>query len=249
MTSHERKKEILKILMTDNNISIVEISELLKVSTVTIRSDLNALADEGFIVRVHGGAIPTFHKNIIERRRTMIEEKQRIAKAAADLVEDGDKIMIIAGTTAVMMVKYLLGKQDIQIVTNSTLILPFARINPSLHVTTIGGEFKPAIEGYIGPLALQNLEQFHVDKAFIGSDGFSLKGGVTANGLESAEVGRKMVEHSRECILLADSAKYGRAGFARIVPLYKMNKIITDNKLSNQAVDELQDFGINLELV
>ena len=249
MTSNERKKEILEILMNDATIGLTEISELLRVSTVTVRTDLNALADEGLIIRTHGGAIPTFHKDIIERRRSMMNEKQRIAKAAANLVNDGDNIMIIAGTTAVMMAKYLLGKQDVQVITNSTLILPFARVNPSLHVTTVGGNFKSGIEGYVGALALQNLDQFHVDKAFIGSDGFSMRGGVTANGLESAELGRKMVEHSDECILLADSTKYGRAGFARIVSLNKIDRIITDNQLPQLAVDELQDLGLNLDLV
>jgi DeoR family galactitol utilization operon repressor len=249
MNSNERKKKITELLADDKDMSVARISELLEVSLVTIRNDLNSLAEEGLIVRTHGGALPAFHKNIVDRQKSMVEEKNRIAKAAAQLVDDGDKVMIIAGTTAVLMAKYLLGKRDVHIVTNSTLILPYARMNPSLHVTVIGGEFKPLAEGIVGALALKNLEQFHVQTAFLGADGFSLKGGVTADLLETAEVGRKMSENSEKRVLLADSSKYGKAGFALIVPLSRMDLIITDDKLSKKEKELIKENGLTIMTV
>jgi len=249
MNSNERKKEILRMLAEDSNIPASKISELLKVSVVTIRSDLNSLAKEGLIERTHGGALPAFHQNIVDRQKKMVEEKHRIARAAAGLVNDGDKIMIIAGTTAVLMAKYLLGKRDVHIVTNSTLIFPYARMNPSIHVTLVGGEFKPSAEGTVGVLALKELEQFHVKTAFLGTDGFSLKTGITADLLENAEVGRKMAEHAEKRILLADSSKYGRAGFAMIVPMNRMDLIITDNKLAKKEIELLKENGLSIMTV
>ncbi|OGV69279.1 MAG: DeoR family transcriptional regulator [Lentisphaerae bacterium RIFOXYA12_FULL_48_11] len=249
MNIDERRRKIIELLAEDNDIPVSRISEMLKVSVVTIRSDLNSLAEEGLIVRTHGGALPAFHQNIIDRQKNMIEEKHRIAKAAAELVNDGDKIMIIAGTTAVLMAKYLLGKRDVHVVTNSTLIFPYARMNPSLHVTLVGGEFKPSAEGIVGAVALKNLDQFHVKTAFLGADGFSLKTGVTADLLETAEVGRKMAEHSEKRVLLADSSKYNKAGFALIGPLNRMDVIITDNKLPKTELNLLKDNGLSVMIV
>ncbi len=246
MNIKERKKKIFDFISQNNDISILEISQMLGVSVVTIRTDLNSLAEEGLIIRTHGGAVPAFHQSIVDRQREMVEEKQRIAKAGAEMVKDGDRIMIIAGTTAVLTAKYLLGKRDIHVVTNSTLILPYARMNPSLHVTLIGGEFRPAAEGMVGAIALRDLEQFHVETAFLGTDGFSLKTGITADLPETAEIGRKMVEHSARRILLADSSKYGKAGFALIGPLEKMDLIITDDKLPGDEFDLLKKNGLSV---
>lgn len=249
MNVSERKRKIVELLADDNDIPVSKISEMLEVSVVTIRNDLNSLAEEGLIIRTHGGALPAFHSNIIERQKSMVEEKHRIAKAAAEQVNDGDKIMIIAGTTAVLMARYLLGKRDIHIVTNSTLIFPYARVNPSLHVTVVGGEFRPEAEGIVGALAVKNLDQFHVKTAFLGADGFSVKTGVTADLLETAEVGRKMAEHAQRRVLLADSSKYGRAGFALIVPINRMDLVITDDKLAGREVDLLKENGLSVATV
>lgn len=246
MNITERKRKILELLSEDSNIPVSKISEMLEVSVVTIRTDLSSLAEAGLIIRTHGGALPAFHQSIVDRQKRMVEEKYRIAKAAAELVNDGDKIMIIAGTTAVLLTKHLLGKRDVHVVTNSTLILPYARMNPSLHVTLVGGEFKPSAEGIVGAIALRNLDQFHVKTAFLGADGFSLETGVTADLMETAEIGRKMVEHSEKHVLLADSSKYGKAGFALIGPLNRMDVIITDNKFPKNELVMLKEKGLSV---
>ena len=100
MNVNERKRKILAFLAETSDIPVSKISELLKVSVVTIRSDLNSLASEGLLARTHGGALPAFHQSILDRQKKMVEEKHRIARVAAEQVNDGDKIMIIAGTTA-----------------------------------------------------------------------------------------------------------------------------------------------------
>ena len=123
------------MLAEDAGVSVAEMSKALGVSAVTLRNDLSSLAEKGFVVRTHGGAIPAFRPNILERQKQMVEAKTRIARAAAEMVDDGDTVMICAGTTTAWMPKFLLGKSDVRVVTNSTLVLPYARINPALHVT------------------------------------------------------------------------------------------------------------------
>lgn len=233
----------------DSCATVATISARLGVSEVTVRNDLNALADQGLIYRMRGGALPAFHPEILERQRRMTREKERIAEAAAACIRDGDKVMISAGTTASLIPKFLLGRRDVHIVTNSTLLMPHVRINPSLHVTFVGGEFRASAEAMIGPVALRAIEQFHVRAAFIGADGFSATDGVTAHLVDVAEVVRKMAEQATETILVADSGKYGKAGFAHILPLQKIHTVITDGGIAKGARAECADLGVQWRLV
>jgi DeoR family galactitol utilization operon repressor len=245
----EREREIVRLLAEDPNVSVGHLSDSLGVSTVTVRSDLNNLAQKGVILRTRGGATPAFHPNVIVRQNLRMEEKNRIAQAAADLVDDGDTVMIEAGTTTALIAKYLLGKRFVNIVTNSALILPFARINPGIHLTVVGGEFRPATESFVGPVAMAELERFHVRLAFVGTDGFSLEGGLTTHLVEGAEVVRKMAERSEEIVLVADSSKHGRIGFVHVLPVSRLSRLVTDTGLPAEAEAALEDAGIQVSRV
>ncbi|GAB1483945.1 hypothetical protein MASR2M78_27620 [Treponema sp.] len=107
------------------------------------------------------------HRDILERQRERLEEKNAIARAAADLVHDGDVIMIEAGTTTALIAKHLSGKRDVHIVTNSTLVFAYARLNPSLQITMTGGEFRRATESLVGPVALETIARLNVRLAFV----------------------------------------------------------------------------------
>ena len=249
MNITERQHKILELLSMDSSLSITSLSEELGVTKVTIRSDLNSMAETGLIVRTHGGGIPAFNPLILKRMRTNVEKKERIAKAAASLIQDGDRIMLLSGTTCSLLVKYLLGKRNIHIVTNSSQILQYARINPSLHVTLIGGEFRSESEAFVGNLALKSLKLFHVKMTFIGSDGFSIEHGVTADLMENALIAQEMSKRAEKVILMTDSDKYDRAGFAQIMPIKKLHTIVIDKKIPKDAVTKLKKLNINVELV
>jgi DeoR/GlpR family transcriptional regulator of sugar metabolism len=188
----EREKHILEMLSEEADISIQQLSDELGVSQVTIRSDLSSLESKGVILRLRGGALPAFHPDILEHQKNNPAIKKRIAQAAAELVSDGDTIMVNDGTTTSMIPRYLLGKRDIRLVTNSTLVLPYARVNPSLHTMLIGGEFKASTEAIVGSQALAQLETFHVRYVFIGTGGFSVEKGLTTHLQEGAEIAKKM---------------------------------------------------------
>jgi DeoR family galactitol utilization operon repressor len=235
----ERKSVILDLLMAESSVSVSLLAKRLNVTVVTARADLAALEEEGLLVRTHGGAVPAQHPKIMERTQTNKEQKGAIAKAAASMVKDGDTIIVTAGTTTALIAKYLLGKRDIHIVTNNTLLLTYARANPQLRVTLIGGEFRPSEEGVVGPMALASIDQFHVTKAFIGIDGASIKQGFTANSVESADLVRKMAEQADEVIAISDSQKFGKPGFARILPFNGVDALVTDNNLTQEFEKEL----------
>jgi len=245
-SNKEREKAILKLLTDDSTLSVTALSAKLGVSVVTVRNDLNALAEQGLIVRSHGGASVSFHPDIIARQGSMTAQKNAVAKQAASLVKDGDTIMIEAGTTTALIAGYLLGKRDVHIVTNSTLIIPYARSNPSLHITVIGGEFRPSTESLVGPIALRDLEQFHVSHFFIGTDGFSPETGLTTHLVESAEVAKRMASQADKTVLVADAAKYGKAGFVKVLPLSEVDMLITDNALPEAIRNSLSGNGLEI---
>jgi DeoR family galactitol utilization operon repressor len=199
-------------------------------------------------MRAGGGVLPTLHQNVFERLKTQTEEKSRIAKAAAALVKDGDTIMIEAGTTTALVAKYLLGKRDVHVVTTSTLIIPYARINPGLHLTVTGGEFRPLTESFVGPIALTQLEQFHVRLAFVGTDGLTTEKGLTTHLIEGAEIVRKMAEQADETVLVADSRKYGNTGFVKVLPIDGVTRIITDGQLGHEQVENIEGKGVQVKV-
>jgi len=244
----EREHKIVELLAEDASISVGEISKQLDVSTVTIRNDLSSLAEKGIIIRTHGGAFPVFHQSILERQKERVRAKTGIAKAAAELIQDGEAIMIEAGTTTAQIARYLLGKRDLHVVTNSTLVIPFARVNPGIHLTMVGGEFRPLTESLVGPVALRHLEEFFVKTAFIGTDGLTLEYGLTTHLVEGAEIVRKMAAQAERTVLVADSSKFGKVGFARVLPLESVDMLITDSELTGEARSQLEAIGLEIRM-
>lgn len=244
----ERERQVLDLLIDEEGISAPEIGRRLDVSAVTVRSTLASLSDKGVIVRTWGGASPAFHPAILDRQRRNHDAKLRIAAAAAAMIGDGDAIMVEAGTTTSLVGRHLFGRRDVHAVTNSMLFVPYGRSNPALTVTVVGGTFQPVTESVVGPIALRELEQFHVRLAFVGTDGFSLDHGATTHLVEGAEIVRKMVSCAERTILLADSSKYGKVGFTRVLELQSLAAIITDSELSETARAELEEAGVPVTL-
>jgi DeoR family galactitol utilization operon repressor len=244
----ERERIILDRLSGEGSVSVGALAKDLGLSEVTIRGGLKVLETKGWINRKRGGAAPTLHRDILERQRVFPGRKNAIARAAADLVRDGDVIMIEAGTTTALIARYLAGKQDIHIVTNSTLVFSYARMYPNLQITMTGGEFRRATESMVGPIALETIGRLNVRLAFVGTDGFTLERGMTTHLMEGAEIVKAMKAHAEATILTADSSKYGKIGFSNVLPLSAMNLILSDSDLDDRAKTGLREAGINIEL-
>jgi DeoR family transcriptional regulator, galactitol utilization operon repressor len=245
----ERERKIIDSLADEGSLSVTRLAESLGVSVVTIRTDLKNLEDLGYLERTHGGATPSFHSNVLDRLRERPAEKARIAKAAAAMVHDGDRIMIEAGTTTALVMRHLGGRRDVHIVTNSALVLTWARSNPSLSVTVVGGEYRRLTESLVGPLALDAIGRYNVRLAFVGTDGLSVERGMTTHLAEGAEIVKAMVSRAEISVLLADSSKYGRSGFVSVLPLSGVDTVIMDDGLPPSAADELRAASVDLRLV
>jgi len=244
-----RERRILEMLSDLGTVSVSALALELGLSEVTIRSDLKELEERGFLNRTRGGAAPVMHRDVLDRQRERQEEKNRIAKAAAELVSDGDSIMIEAGTTTALIAKHLIGKRDIHLVTNSTLVFSYARMNPALQITMTGGEFRRPTESLVGPIALETIGRLNVRLAFVGTDGFSLARGMTTHLVEGAEIVRAMKARALTTVLVADASKYGKIGFAGVLALTDVDLIITDSSLDAAAARELAEAAVAVRTV
>jgi DeoR family galactitol utilization operon repressor len=245
----DREQVIINFLLERGSITVADLSRDLAVSEVTIRSDLNSLEKRGLLSRVHGGAVPSVHPHILERQNLRVEEKHNIARAAADLVQNGDTIMIEAGTTPALVCRYLGGKRDIHVITNSVLAFTAGKNNPSLRLTLSGGEFRSSTESFVGPIAMEAMGRFNVKFAFVGTDGFSARNGITTHFVEGGELIKVMKERARQTILLTDSTKYGRAGPVTIMPLSAVDGIITDSQIPGTVAAEMKEDARILHII
>lgn len=244
-----REEQIVELLKEHSEVSVAALSDRLGVSSVTIRSDLKGLAAKGIIVRTRGAAMSAYHPLLAEKQSSHVEVKEAIAKLAASMVQDGDRIMITNGTTSALIGKYLLGKRDVQIVSNSTLLIPYARMNPNISLTMVGGEFRPSAEATVGPEAIKQLKEYHVPMAFAGTDGFTLEHGLTTHLMENAEIVRQMCKQATKSVLVADSSKFGKQGFVRIFPFSEIDVLITDKGIPFSAISEIEEMGIEVIIV
>lgn len=247
--ARNRRKMILSRLMETPELSVSALSEAFSVSEVTIRSDLKQLAAQGLINRKQGGALPAFHAQIMEQQRRNTEEKTRIARAAAELIEDFSDIMISSGTTTSLIPRFLADRENVKIVSNSTLILPYIRTSTRLQTTLTGGEFRPPFEAMTGSTTIRELMLFHVSKAFIGADGISLSKGITADNTEIADVCRHMLRQAQQTIVVADASKIGRVGFANITEAAKVDLLITSKNAPQEQIRELREAGVDVRQV
>lgn len=243
----ERERYILDLLAQDGSLSVTALSRDLGVSEVTIRANLKTLEQQGLLSRTWGGAKPTSMLNVLDRVKINEVQKERIAQAAAAMVRDDDRIMIEAGTTNALIAKYLTGRRGVQIVTNSLLLLTYARANRNLDVLLAGGEFLRETESMVGPTALDMVHKFNARIAFVGTDGFTADRGITTRYSQGAAVSAAMAKQSEEVWLVADSSKYGRAGFVNVLEMSDLTGIITDKGLSPESKEVLEGSALTVQ--
>lgn len=237
----DREEAILTRLTDDGVLTVASMAEVLGVSEVTIRGDLRSLEQRGMLVRTRGGARPSSFKTILQREGVNVEAKQRIAAFAGAMVSDDDTVMMEAGTTVSGIANHLASRRGVQIVTNSTLVFNNARTNPALNIILAGGVFRRESESLVGPGAERTVADFNTRLAFLGTDGFSPERGLTTRFVEGAQVAALMSRRAEETWLVADSSKFGQAGFVSFLPLSGITGIITDSGLPTGALEALQE--------
>lgn len=245
---NERQTTILSLLGRDELTSVNDLAKKLNVSSVTIRQDLNFLESEGLLRRIHGGAVLEDADDLTNRLGFNYEKKLRIARKAAELVKDGETILIESGSTNALLARELIKKRNITIITTNVYIARQLRKNEQTNIILLGGHYQPGSESLVGKITKVCLDQINFDKAFIGIDGYTAIAGFTLRDLFRAEISSYIVKKSNEVIIVSDSTKFGKTELTNICYTADIKHIATDTDLDQTYIDEFKKAGIDLIL-
>jgi DeoR family fructose operon transcriptional repressor len=170
-----------------------------------------------------------------------VEEKRRIAAAAAALVSSGDSVILDVGTTMLEMARNLLDKRNITVITPSLHIANLLTDQPGIRLILTGGIVRNGELSLVGNLAVEAFRGFYVDKLFLGVGGIDFQAGLTEFNLEDSEVKKAMLRSAKETILVADASKFGRVAFAAIGPLSAVRRIVTDRSIDPVILARLKE--------
>lgn len=241
----ERHTKILDIVSENRKVEVNRLSELLGVSQVTIRKDLDMLEERGLLLREHGYAVMRKADDINNRMAVRYETKLRIARAAAESVVDGETVMIESGSSCALLAEQLVNeKKDVTIITNSSFIASYIREAAVGRVILLGGEYQKESQVMVGPLVRLCAREFFVDKLFVGTDGFVPEVGFTGGDMMRTEAMKSMAQSARKVIVLTDSSKFSRQGVVMQFRLSEVNRVYTDEGLSDEMKTGLEESGI-----
>jgi DeoR/GlpR family transcriptional regulator of sugar metabolism len=245
---NERQNRILEILGRDSRTSVNALSDILEVSSVTIRQDLNHLEAEGLLKRVHGGAVLEDGDNLDNRLARNYQKKQRIAKKAAARVNEGETILIESGSANVLLARELVKIRKVTIMTTNVYIARQFRKNPQANIVILGGIYQPDSETLVGKITKACIDHVNIDKAFVGIDGYTTEDGFTLRDMFRAEISSHIVRNARDVFVVSDSSKFGKTGLTGICRLEDIQHVATDSDLEQSYRDELRTAGIDLIL-
>lgn len=242
---NERINRILELLTQEGNIEVASLAELLGVSQVTVRKDLDTLEDKGIVKREHGYARLKSTDDIRCRIAYHYEAKLKIAAKAAELVHDGDTLMIESGSCCALFAEQLVAlKKDLTIITNSAFIAEYIRGKSNFQIVLLGGIYQQDAQVMVGPMVRECAANFLTDLFFIGTDGYEERVGFTNKDQMRAQAVRDMAVQANHVVVLTESDKFAKHG---VVPLNlkdKIKTVVTDNKISPEMVELLQETGI-----
>jgi DeoR/GlpR family transcriptional regulator of sugar metabolism len=242
-----RHRRILDIVTQEGRMEVALLADKIGVSRVTIRKDADLLAGKGLVRHEHGLVLPGSSDDINNRLSYHYDRKQCIARAAANLVQDGETVMIESGSCCAILADELAQhKRDLTIITNSAFIAGYIRKIPQARIILLGGDYQNEAQVMVGPIARQSVQGFSVDKFFIGADGFSEKIGFTGKNHLRAETVRDMAKQARQVIVLTESEKFAKPGIVPLLPSASIGILITDSAIPSETECFLERAGIRV---
>ena len=253
MFLEERRQAILDLVNRRGRVAVADLSDRFDVSEVTIRADLQALADRGVIKRTHGGAIPSGfgfpELSLVQRRQQQVEQKARIAETAAAQVSDGEAIFLDSSSTVLAILPHIQQRRDLTIITNSLVVAQ--EMLGLTHITVVmpGGSLHHDTVSLIDPEGLALLSRYHIAKGYFGAHGITVEDGLTDVSEAEARVKRPLVRMCRRAVGLLDATKWGRTGIASFAAVADMDAIVTDRSAPASMVADVRAVGVQVTRV
>ncbi|MCW2875134.1 DeoR/GlpR family DNA-binding transcription regulator [Actinacidiphila oryziradicis] len=255
LLAEQRRALILDEIRRRGGVRVNELTRRLNVSDMTVRRDLDALARQGVVEKVHGGAVPVVQASSHEpgfEAKSGLEPgaKEAIAQAAAKLVTPGSALALSGGTTTYALAQRLLDVPDLTVVTNSVRVAdvfhsasrhpgPSGREGAATVVLT-GGVRTPS-DSLVGPVADRAISTLHFDLLFLGVHGISVEAGLSTPNLAEAETNRQFVRSARRVIVIADHTKWGTVGLSSFASLEDVDTLVTDAGIPEVLREEIAE--------
>ncbi len=250
MLKKKRQAHIMEVLIKEEAMSVSELAELLDVSSVTIRKDLNELEQAGKLYRSHGKARIinpfTLNRSVSEKEKMAPEQKDAIGREAAKLIDRDDSIIIASGTTIHALARNIKPIHRLTVVTASLQVSVILSQDESNDIIQLGGMLRHSSLSVVGQYSKSILENCSFSKLFIGVDGIDFNYGFTTTDMREAELNQQMMRAAQKVIVLADSTKFGRRGFAKIGNIEDIDMVITDSGVNPNVVKQIEEHGIEV---
>ena len=252
MYAEERQQAIAALVIANGRASVTELAQAYDVTTETVRRDLAALDKAGVLRRVHGGAVPVRALHLVEagvgeREATRAEHKDAIAAAAAELLpQGGATVLLDAGTTTARIAAHLPTDRELLVVTNSVPVAARLAGMPSVSLQLLGGRVRGVTQATVGEQTLRVLDTMRVDIAFIGTNGISVRHGLSTPDTDEAAVKRAMVSSANYVVAVADSSKVGLEDFVSFAPLSSVDTLITDSEITDTDRAQFAEQGVEV---
>lgn len=247
-----RRLAILTELDKNGQVNVKELSGALDVSSVTIRNDLEQLEKKNMLLRARGGAMKMTQSLVghdyplSDKQKKHLPEKKAIGKKAAELIEEANTIILDSGSTTFEIAKNLDKFENLTVITNAINIANFLADYKNITVIVPGGTLRKNSMSLVGMLAEKGLKNYFCDKLFLGVDGFDTSHGISTPNIEEAHLNQIMIEISQKVIVVADSSKFQRRGFAFIAGINKIHALITDKGIPAEEKSKLESIGIEV---
>ena len=252
MYPEERQQAIAATVMSQGRASVADLAQAYDVTTETVRRDLAVLDRAGLLRRVHGGAVPVRALHLVEpsvdeRESTRAGHKHAIASAAAEFIpQSGATVLFDAGTTTARVAALLPPDRELLIVTNSVPIAARLASLTSMSLQLLGGQVRGLTQATVGERAVGMLESLRVDIAFIGTNGISVRHGLSTPDPGEAAVKRAMVACANFVVVVADSSKIGREEFVSFAPIDRVDVLVTDSEITPEDRAALTEHGVDV---
>jgi DeoR family transcriptional regulator of aga operon len=249
----DRQIQILQLLERQQRISVAEVCTTFEISEATARRDLENLAGQGKLQRVHGGAIVLTQappeQPILQRQNEQADEKFRIGQAAAALVLAGETVFLGSGTTVLEVARALRLRRELTVLTNSLPVVNALAGAEGITVICLGGMLRDRELSFIGHITEQALAEVRADRVFMGTRAISLEYGLTHEYLPETMTDRAILKAGKEIIVLADHTKFGRAATVRLATWEAIHTVITDKNTPRDFIEALEEKGVRCLIV
>jgi DeoR family transcriptional regulator of aga operon len=251
----ERRRRILELLDQQERVTVEELVSRFAVSAVTVRGDLDALAGLGAVVRSHGGALKRTDAPedvpIAVKETLHHAEKVRIGHAAAQMIRDGETVILDSGSTTAEIARQIrfLKLRSVNVITNALNVAMELANLPHLRLIMIGGVLRQMSYSLAGPPAEQTLRGLHADRLFLGVDGLDPEIGLMTPDVVEAQLNAVMIQVSREVVVVADASKFQRRSLSVIARLDAVHKVITDSGTAPEVIAALRTRSVEVIVV